>query len=179
LTEAGDVESVESVGLKKRYPLEPLLDQREREVDARVGVLRDSMVALSEAERARAVSTMEREDHEVSTSVETRGEADRCDAGGAVVEDLACLHTWLVGRAMEAAVLVQRERAAFGRERQAMQRTVEARSQLAEARAGAKMNDQQREKFLVEQRRVEERKQESEAEDLVNAQFAEWSRRKM
>lgn len=160
---------------KKRYPLEPLLQKREEEVDVRARELRERMEAARQAELRRQRALRERQDHARWISVETQGEADRFDAGDAAAQDMMRLHAWRLAQACRAEELAQRESAARERVEKADRQEGEARAQLAQARAGAKVIEQHRDRFEAEERKAEERKAEGEVEDLVNAR---WSRRK-
>ena len=157
---------------KKRYPLEPLLRKRETEVDTQARTLRERVDAAHQATLNRQRAAIEREEHEQLTVQKTQQEADRFDDGHASVQDIACLHAWRIAQDCRATVLKQKEVAEIGRERSARQREDEARQHLAHARASAKVIEQHRQRYRAELQRAEERKAESEAEDLVNAQFA-------
>jgi len=163
------------VAHKKRYPLDPLLQKREEEVDVRARELRERMEAARQAEARRQQALRERQDHARWISVQTQEEADRFDAGDAAAQDMMRLHAWRLAQACRAEELAQREAAARERAGKAERQEGEARTQLAQARAGTKVIEQHRDRFEAEERRAEERRTESEVEDLVNAR---WSRRK-
>lgn len=164
-----------NVASKKSYPLNPLLQRREEEVDLRARELQEKADQTRRAQQRRSQAVRQRQDHESWIHVETQGEAERFDAGEAAAQDMMRLHAWRIVQAQRAQELADREQAARERAHQAERDEHEARDHLALARAGAKVIEQHREQFEAEERKAEERRLEGEMEDVVNAR---WSRRK-
>ena len=155
---------------KKRYPLDPLLHQREERVDERARELQERARERQRAERARAAAEREREEHAERTARLTQSEAERFEAGEADAGDLLQLHAWRIAQREQAQALEQREQAARKYQLQATDQVSQARQGLAEARAEAKVVEEHRRRFRQRERKDEERRLEQEVEDVVHAQ---------
>lgn len=158
----------------KRYPLEPLLEQREERVDERARHLAERANQKSRAEMTRANAERERHAHEHETRRIAKMEARRVDEGTASPEDLRRFHAWRLAQAIQAEALEARERAAREQEREAREQEAKARRELADARAQAKVIEKHRDRFAERERKAELARLEDEVEDTVNAR---WGRR--
>ncbi len=155
--------------LKKRYPLEVLLQQREEQVDVRAGELQLAADQTHRAEQTRLRAEHERKEHAARTRREAAAEAERFDEGQAAAQDMMRLHAWRVVQTQRAEALAEGERAAHERALEAQHQESQARQQLADARAQAKVIENHQQRFNDEERKAEERRLEEEIEDGVNA----------
>lgn len=121
------------------------------------------------AEQTRLRAEREKEEHAVRTRRETEAEAERFDDGQAAAHDMMRLHAWRVVQAQRAESLAERERAAHERALEAQHQESQARQQLADARAQAKVIENHQQRFNDQERKAEERRLEEEIEDGVNA----------
>ena len=145
---------------------------REEAVRTQADVLREDVETTRRAELQRQRAEMEREEHDEHTVAQNRLERGRLDEGLASVQDVAQLHAWLAARERQSQILRRKEQDALDKKRLAAKHENDSRSELALKRASAKVVEQHRERFLTEKRRTDERKADSELDDLVNARFA-------
>ena len=158
----------------KRYPLDPLLQQREERVDESARQLHERADEKRRAELTHERAERERLDHENETERLTYQEVRRVDKVGASSEDLRRLHAWRLAQAMQAEALQAREQAACEQRRKAQKLEDEARKSLADVRAEAKVIEKHRDRFIERERKAEQTRLEEEVEDTV---YARWGRR--
>lgn len=121
------------------------------------------------AEQTRLRAEREKQEHAERTRRETRAEAERFDEGQAAAQDMMRLHAWRVVQAQRAAALAEREQAALTRALEAQKQESQARQQLADAQAQAKVIENHQQRFNDQERKAEDRRLEEEIEDGVNA----------
>ena len=154
---------------RKKYPLEPLLDQRAQRVDERARELLARREEATRAEQHRARAEQRRVEHQLDTVERSTSEVERFEVGEAVAADLMRLHAWHAVRQQEAEALQRQEQAARRDATEAERKEGAARAELAQARAEAKAVEHHRERFDAAERKAEQARWDEEAEDLVAA----------
>jgi len=150
---------------RPQYPLEPLVDVRERQVDDAVRGLA-SAVSLREAAatRARAIEQAA-ESHAAGVDRVKQAERDALGRGELRAADLAHAHAWELRMEAERAALAAEGERARAAEKAAGETELRSREELALRRADADVVAKDRARWeAVQQKRAEAKEEESMAE---------------
>ncbi len=118
-----------------KYPLKPLLEHRERQVDDATAELGGAIRAREAADVARGRAEMERRDAEMRASRVRAEEAERLARGELRAGDLACASAWEIGAREESARLSHAVSLAGEKVDAARSREEGARSELGQRMA--------------------------------------------
>jgi colicin import membrane protein len=150
---------------RPQYPLEPLADVRERQVDDAVRGLAAAVAQReSAARRARAVEQAAAT-HAASAEAVKRVEREALERGELTAADLARAHAWELRAQAEHAVLAAEQERARGAEHAASDAEGQSRDELARRRADADVVAKDRARWEAGQRkRADAREEEAMAE---------------
>lgn len=118
-----------------KYPLQPLLEHRERAVDDRTAELGGAVRAREHAERAKAQAAASQDAAEAAAAGVRKAEAELLAEGALSVADLARGQAWEIGAQARIADLARATATAGEKARAASTAERAARGQLAQAMA--------------------------------------------
>ncbi|MFO0742610.1 MAG: hypothetical protein U0270_42445 [Labilithrix sp.] len=118
-----------------KYPLQPLLEHRERAVDDRTAELGGAVRARENAERAKAQAAASQRAAQAEAAAVRAHEQDRLAQGELSVADLARGQAWEIGAQARIAALGRATATADDKARAATSAESAARGQLAQAMA--------------------------------------------
>jgi hypothetical protein len=150
----------------RRYPLEPLVELRDHQVDQAAAGLAGAIAKREDAEEGRRVAEAARAAHETAARQVRVAESGALDRGELRAVDLAGAEAWEARVAAESAAVgaaVERARTA---EERAQDGESSARGELASRRADADVVGRDRERWVDEQRRRAEAKEEEAASEV-------------
>jgi hypothetical protein len=149
-----------------RYPLEPLVDLRDHRVDRAAAGLAGAIAEREDAEQGRRTAEAARAAHDAAARQVRARESDALDRGELRAEDLAGADAWEARVAAEVAAMsasVERARTA---EERARDGESAARGDLAARRADSDVVAKDRARWVDEQRRRAEAKEEEAASEI-------------
>lgn len=152
-----------------KYPLEPLLEHRERKVDEATVELGKAVRAREGAEDARLRAQHERLDAEDRAAKVRAEEAARLENGELRVADLANAQEWEHGVRQSLAELTRLEQQAGTRVETARKAEEGARAALAHEKADRDVVGRDRARFADKLRRAADAAEEENAEDAHRA----------
>lgn len=152
-----------------KYPLEPLREHRDRQVDAATSQLGDAVRAREAADDAKRRAEHGRLEAEVRAAAVRQAEADRLAIGEQSVADLARAHAWEHAASVEASDLLraverEAERLAAARDAEA-----EVRTDLARKKADRDVVAKDEARFDAGVRRARDAAEEEAAEEAFAA----------
>lgn len=148
-----------------KYPLEPLLQHRERKVDDATAELGDAVRAREDAEEAKRRAERAKQEAEERAARVRAEEAERLERGELRAGDLAAAGQWEVGVRHAIADLARVEGQAGARAEEARTAEDEARAALAREKADRDVVAKDRARFTDKVRRVSEAAEEESAEE--------------
>ncbi len=157
----------------RKYPLDPLIKLRERQVDEATRDLAKAVDARQSAERKRAAAEAEKvraEDRAKATRDEEREALER---GELSVADLMRAQAWELGVADEQKKLGQQVTVAAHGEQKARTEEDGARTALASREADAQVVEKDKERFVTRERQREIAKEEEAAQEAHAARRKE------
>jgi len=155
------------------YPLEPLREHRDRQVDAATAQLGDAVRAREAADEAKRRAEAEQVAAEERAAT-VRAEEQTLLAGGHLtVADLARAQGWEQGKSLERADLERAVGHADGRRRAAEETEAKARSELAQKKADRDVVAKDEARFDDRARRARDASEEEAAEEVFAARRSE------
>lgn len=131
----------------KKFPLQPLVALRAHAVDERGEVLRERVVQVQKATRARARAEQRERDHDAARCVVEASEAARVADGRATAQDFALLGQYQIGARAVADQLKQQSAAVQQKLSRAEAEQAEAERALVETRAEHRVVEKQQLRF--------------------------------
>jgi hypothetical protein len=150
---------------RRRYPLEPLAELRDRRVDQAVHELAASIAGRDEAERSRRAAEESRSSHNSAAQRARVAEADALARGELRVSDLARADAWELRVAAERAALTAEVDRARGAEHRAREGEHAARGEVASRQADAEVIEKDRARWADAQRRQSDARDEEAASE--------------
>ncbi len=154
---------------KNHYPLEPLLQKREDEVDTCAREMSESAQNARQAEKQHAQAKTATQRHADRVKAQTVEETERFDLGESAALDMMHLHAWRLVQQRKTEQLEEQEKATEDRVIDAQKQVKQAQANLATARAHAKVIEKHKERFAAKKRKAEEQRLEDEIEDGFNS----------
>jgi hypothetical protein len=151
---------------RPKYPLEPLVELRDRRVDQAAVGLAGAIGQREQAERGRRAAEAVRDAHDVQADEVRAAEADALAQGALRASDLANAGAWEVRVAAERAALVSHVERAQGAEHRAREGEQVARDEVAARRADAGVVAKDQVRWAEQQRRRFEAKEEEAASEV-------------
>ncbi len=152
-----------------KYPLEPLREHRDRQVDAATAELGDAVRARDAATEAQRGAEIERRAAEMRAAAVRADETARLVNGELCVADLARAHGWEHGTSVELAGLDQAIDHAEARVRAAVDTEAQARAGLAQKKADRDVVAKDEARFEDRARRARDASEEEAAEEVFAA----------
>jgi hypothetical protein len=149
----------------RKYPLDPLLKLRERQVDEATGDLAKAVDARQSAERKREAAEAEKARAEAKAAAAREQEREALSRGELRAGDLLRAQAWELGVADERKKLVQQVAAAEQREKTAVEEEDSARAALAASEADAQVVEKDKGRFVKREVEREIAKEEEAASD--------------
>ena len=153
----------------RKYPLDPLLELRERQVDEAARDLAKAVDSRQKAEAAKRAAEAARETAEERAARAREAEREALARGELRVGDLMRAQAWEIGVADEQKRLTQQVAAAEQGEKKARDREDGARGALATRQADAEVVEKDKERFVVKKRNEQIAKEEEAAEEAHGA----------
>ncbi len=145
---------------KRRYPLEPLAQVRERKVEGAVRELAQAVTARERAEAERLAQQARERAHAAKLAQVVAAEREALERGELHAADLARAHAWQLRTDAERAALQAAVDQARGAEQQSRGVEDAARGEVAARRADSDVVDKDRARWEAEGRKREEAKEE-------------------
>ncbi len=149
----------------RKYPLDPLIKLRERQVDDATGELAKAVDARQAAERKREAAEAEKARAEAKAAAARDEEREALARGELRAGDLLRAQAWELGVAEERKKLVQQVVAAEQREKVALEEEDGARATLAAREADAQVVEKDKDRFVKREVEREIAKEEEAASD--------------
>jgi hypothetical protein len=157
--------SISAVPRPPKYPLEPLLEHRERRVEDATAELGDAVRAVEQAEIARARAEAERMAEEKRAERILAAESDLLAKGELRAVDLARAQAWEHGERARLAELAAAEGRAAGAVDAARGAEQDARAALAQKKADRDVVAKDEARFVDARKREHEAREEEAAEE--------------
>jgi hypothetical protein len=148
-----------------KYPLQPLLEHRARQVDDATVELGDAVLAREAAEAGKARAEVEELEARTRADAIRGKEAERLSRGELRAGDLARQEAWEVGARGEAAVLAEATARADSKARESRDAEERARAALAGKKAERDVVAKDRARFDERRKREDEKAEEEAAEE--------------
>jgi hypothetical protein len=152
--------------VRRTYPLDPLLELRDRRVDEAAVTLAGAIGQREQAERGRRSAEATRDAHQAQADRIRAAETDALARGALSAADLANAGTWEVRVAAERAAMVSDVERAQTTEHRAREGERVARGEVAARQADADVVAKDRARWSEEQRRRSEAKEEEAASEV-------------
>jgi hypothetical protein len=153
----------------RKYPLDPLLDLRERQVDDAAHHLAKAVDARQKAENAKRVAEAARETAEERAARAREAEREALERGELRAGDLMRAQAWEVGVAKEHEQLAKQVAAAAQGEDEARDHENGACGSLAARQADAEVVEKDKDRFVATERNEQIAKEEEAAEEAHGA----------
>jgi hypothetical protein len=157
----------------RKYPLDPLIKLRERQVDEATRDLAKAVDARQAAERKRAAAEAEKVRAEQRAKATRSEEREALERGELSVADLMRAQAWELGVAEEQKKLGQQVAIAAQGEQKARVEEDGARTSLASREADAEVVEKDKERFVTRERQREIAKEEEAAQEAHAARRRE------
>jgi hypothetical protein len=151
---------------RPRYPLEPLVELRDHQVDRAAAGLAGAISKREDAEQGRRAAEAARAAHDAAASQVRDAESEALDRGELRAEDLAGADAWEARVATESAAMASAVERARTTEERARDGERTARGDLAARRADADVVGKDRARWVDEQRRRADAKEEEAASEI-------------
>jgi len=149
----------------KKYPLDPLVRVREKQVDDAARALGDAVRVREDAEARLAQATRRKNEAEAAANALRDGERSALERGELTVADLMRADAWGARVQQEQAELARRADDAAAKDDAAREGESRARTNVAERKADAEIVERDRERWADAERRRAEAKDEEAAAD--------------
>lgn len=156
-----------------KYPLEPLREHRDRQVDAATAQLGDAIRAREAADAAQRQAEADRVAADARAAAVRDGEHMRLAEGQLTVADLARAQGWEQGTSVERAGLDRAIDHAKGRQCAAEETETNARTELAQTKADRDVVAKDEARFDERARRARDASEEEVAEEVFAARRRE------
>jgi hypothetical protein len=153
----------------RKYPLDPLLELRERQVDDAARELAKAAAAREKAESAKRAAEAARETAEERAARAREEEREALARGELRAGDLMRAQAWEVGVADEQKRLAQQVATAEQTETKARVEESGARGALATRQADAEVVEKDKDRFVTNERKKQLAKEEEAAEEAHGA----------
>ena len=153
----------------RKYPLDPLLDLRERQVDEAARDLAKAVDARQKAEIAKRAAEAARETAEERAAKAREAEREALERGELRAADLMRAQAWEIGVAKEHAELAKQVAAAAQGEEKARDQENGARGALATRQADAEVVEKDKDRFVAKEQKKQLAKEEEQAEEAHGA----------
>ena len=153
----------------RKYPLDPLLDLRERQVDEATRDLAKAVDARQKAESTKRAAEAARETAEERAARAREAEREALEKGELRAGDLMRAQAWEIGVAKEHEQLSKQVAAAAQGELEAREQENGARGALATRQADADVVDKDKDRFVAKEQQKQIAKEEEAADEAHGA----------
>jgi hypothetical protein len=151
---------------RPRYPLEPLVELRDHQVDRAAAGLASAIAQREDAQRAHRTAEAACAAHDAAAQRVRAAESEALDRGELRAADLAGVDAWEARVATESAAMASAVERARTTEERARDGECAARGDLAARRADADVVGKDRARWADEQRRRADAKEEEAASEI-------------